>query len=161
MSTNLNPLIINPGPYLRTSRDLPEDPHQLSVELERTYIDIAGKVNDRTIGIFATNRPSVDGNKWYTAGQQPYQELRQVYLVTGTGNIAHGINTSNIAGFVRIYGTFTDGSIWYPLPYVNATAANNQVSVTVTSTNIVITAGGGSPPTISSGFVVLEWISQP
>lgn len=161
MTTNNNPNIVNQTPYLRTSRDFPQNSEHLAVELERSYIDIAQKMNDRTIGIFTTNRPSVTGESWFTSGQTKQQTLRQIYLVTGAGNIAHGINTSNIAGFVRIYGTFTDGSIWYPLPYVSATGATNQVSITVTSTNIVITAGGGSPPTISSGFVVLEYLSQP
>lgn len=161
MTTNNNPNIVNQSPYLRTSRDFPEESHQLSVELERAYIDIAARVNDRTIGIFPVNRPCITGDSWYIQGQLRNQTLRQVYLVSGAGNIAHGINTSNIVGFTKIYGTFTDGSIWYPLPYVDVTAANNQVNIVVNSTNIVITAGGGSPPTISSGYVVLEWLSQP
>jgi len=161
MIKNNNPNIVNQAPYLRTSRDFPEEAHQLSVELTRSYIDIAARVNDRIIGIFPTNRPAVTGESWYTAGQQRSQTLRQVYLVTGAGSIVHGINTSNIGGFTRIYGTFTNGTNWYPLPYVDVTAANNQVNIVVTATNIVITVGGGSPPSVVSGFVVLEWLSNP
>lgn len=152
--------ISNPVAFLRTSRTFPsDDSKQLSVEIDRAYVDIANTVNSRVIGLFSVNRPAITGESWFpTSARQ--QTLRQLYIVTGTGNIAHGINTSQIAGFTRIYGTFTDGSVWYPLPYVNATAANNQIQITVTSTNIVITAGGGSPPTVSSGFVVLEWLSS-
>lgn len=156
----MSTIIANQSPFLRTSRNFPQDVQPLSVEISKTYVDIANVVNARTIGIFATV-PIVTGNAWYIkGGSLKQQTLRQVYIFTAAGNIAHGINTANIAGFVAIYGTFTDGSIWYPLPYVNVVAANNQVSITVTSTNIVITAGGGAPPTISSGFIVLEWLSN-
>jgi hypothetical protein len=82
-----------------------------------------------------------------------------VYIVTGSGNIAHGITTATIAGFTRIYGTFSDGTNFYPLPYTDSASATNQVQVVVTPTNIVITAGGGAPA-ITSGFIVLEWLSQ-
>lgn len=129
--------------------------------MDKCYIDIAIKVNERTIGLFAVNFPVVTGEQWYTSGSnQKQQTLRQLYTFTSAGNIAHGINTSQISGFTKIYGTFTDGSVWYPLPYVDVTAANNQVSLKVTSTNIVITAGGGSPPSITNGFVILEWLSN-
>lgn len=157
MSSN----IPNSAPYLRTSRDFPQDAEALSAELVKSYIDIANCVNARTIGIFPKNKPAITGESFYvsTTGQKQ-QTLRQVYTFSAAGNIAHGINTANISGFTKIYGTFTDGSIWYPLPYVDVVAANNQVSVTVTSTNIVITVGGGAPPSITSGLVVLEWLAK-
>lgn len=156
MSSN----IINTQPYLITSRKFPKDASLLSDEVDRSYVDIASKMNQRVIGVFATV-PSITGENWFTGGgNEKQQTIRRVYQVTGAGNIAHGIDLTKISGFTRIYGTFTDGSIWYSLPYVNVVAANNQVSITVTSSNIVITAGGGSPPTISSGYVVLEWLSQ-
>lgn len=155
MSTN----IANQVPFLRTSRSFPEESQALSVEISKTYVDIANCVNQRTIGLFPTNRPAITGNSWFIMNQRQ-QTLRQIYPFTSAGNIAHGLNLSQIAGFAAIYGTFTDGSIYYPLPYVNVVDATNQVSVTVTGTNIVIVAGGGSPPTISKGFVVLEWIAN-
>jgi len=54
----------------------------------------------------------------------------------------------------------TDGTNWYPLPYVDVIAANNQINVIVTPTDIVITAGAGAPPVITSGWVILEWLAQ-
>jgi hypothetical protein len=155
------------SPYLKTQWQFPyEDLRGLSNQVDIAYIDISSKVNARTIGTFSVNFPLVTGERWYTAtptnpqSNQPLQTLRQVYYFTSAGNIAHGINFAGINGFTRIYGTFYDGSIYYPLPYVDVTAANNQVNVVVNSTNIVITAGAGSPPTIVSGYVVLEWLSQ-
>lgn len=156
-------LITNPinsqGPYIRTSRHFPEEPQPLAVELNRSYVDIANHINQRTIGIFATQKGVVTGESWYLSGQNKQQTLRIVYTFTAAGNIAHDINLAQIVSFTRIYGTFTNGTVWYPLPYVDVTAANNQVSVVVNATNIVITRGGGSPPAITSGIVVLEWLS--
>lgn len=149
----------NNAPFLRSSRDFPPELHQLTVEVNKAYVDIANNVNARTIGTYGTNRPTPTGNRWFVSGGNQ-QTLRQVYTFTSAGNIAHNINFSFIAGFVAIYGSFTDGSIWYPLPYVDVTGVTNQISLTVTSTNIVITAGAGSPPSITQGFVVLEWLSN-
>ena len=129
--------------------------------MNRAYVDIANATNSRTIGIYPTNRPAITGDSYFVSGNQRQQSLRRVYNVTGTGNIAHGITLTQIAGFVKIYGTFTDGTNWYTLPYTDPVAANNQISLTVTPTNIVITAGGGTPPSIVSGWVVLDWISNP
>lgn len=151
--------VVNSTAYLRTSRDFPEDPQALRMELNKSYIDSANAINCRTIGIFSTNIPAVSGEEWFLAGIKQ-QGLRQVYRFFSAGSLAHGINLSNIAGFTKIYGTFTDGTNWYPLPYVDVVSATNQVNVIVTPTNIVITAGAGASPTISSGFVVLEWLSQ-
>jgi len=118
---------------------------------------LASHINQRTIGVYAANKPSFTGESWFVT-QGKNQTVRQVYPITGTGNIAHGINIAQIIGFTMIYGTFTDGTNWYPLPYVDVAAANNQVNLDVTPTNIVIKAGGGSPPTVTSGYVVLEWL---
>jgi hypothetical protein len=156
MTTN----IINAVPFLRTSRNFPLEAQPLAVEVNRSYIDIANAVNSRTIGLFPTNRSAITGESWFYAQDRRQQTLRQVYLFTAAGSIPHNINVATIAGFTRIYGTFTDGSVWYPLPYVDVVAANNQVNIRVTATSIVIAAGGGTPPAITSGFVVLEWLSN-
>ena len=151
--------VINQSPYLRTSRNFPEESQPLSVEINRSYVDIASKVNDRTIGLFPTTRPAITGEAWFYNKNERQQTIRQIYLITGAGNRPHGINLAQIAGMTRIWGTFTDGTNWYPLPYVDVVSATNQVNIVVNPTNIVITAGAGSPPTISSGFVVLEWLA--
>ena len=158
MSLSTNPAN-SQGPYIRTSRHFPQDLQPLAVELNRSYVDIANHINQRTIGIFATQRGIVTGESWYLAGQNKQQTLRLVFQFTAAGNIPHGLKLAQIVDFTRIYGTFTDGSVWYPLPYVDVVSATNQVSVVVNATNIVIASGAGSPPTITSGLVILEWLS--
>ena len=150
------------SPYLKTQWQFPnEDVRGLATQIDIAYIDISSKVNSRTVGIFSTGFPLVTGERWYLSGSSTGQQtLRQVYPFTAAGNIAHGINFAAITTLTRIYGVFTDGSVYYPLPYVDVVAANNQVNVVVNSTNIVITQGAGAPPAITSGYVVLEWLSQ-
>ena len=154
MSSN----IANSVAYLRTTRDFPEEPTQLRMELNKSYIDTANAVNSRTIGLYPSTRPAITGNEYFLSANKQ-QSLRQIYSVTGAGTIPHGINTSNIAGFVQIYGSFTDGTNFYPLPWVDVTAATNQVTVYIDPTNINIVAGSGAPA-IVSGTVVLEWLSN-
>lgn len=153
--------VTNQVAFLRTTRNFPPDLQQLSTEVNLAYVDTANKVNSRTIGIFTQNVSSLNGEEWFVNNRnQKQQGFRRVYpFGAAPTTIAHHLNTT-IVQFVRIFGTFTDGTNWYPLPYVDSTAANNQVSLMVDPTNIVITAGGGTPPAITSGFVVLEWLSQ-
>lgn len=148
--------ILNKSAFLREQRTFPQEAQPLSVEMDRSYVEIANKINDRTIGFFATTYPSVTGEKWLINGVT-YQGFRQLYTFTSSGNINHNLDIANMYTFTRSYGMFSDGTNWYPLPYVNATAVANQVQVIVTPTQIQITTGGGAPA-ISSGFVVLEWI---
>ena len=158
----MNDLLSRAG-FLRTSRNFPsDDPKQLSVEVNRAYVDIASKMNNRTIGLFPINRAIANGEAWYVSKGQKQEGLRQVYSWSDSNlTITHGISLYSLTNFVRIWGTFFDGNNWQTLPYVDVTAANNQINVNVNSTQIVITKGGGAPPSCSNGLVVIEWISQP
>ena len=147
------------APFLRKQRDFPgDDVKSFAVQVNKAYIDTSNAVNARTIGTFVQGVPIISGESWYVYGEtRKQQTLRQVYAVTGAGSIAHNINVSTIGGFTRIYGTVTDGTNWCPVPYVDTSAASNQISLYVSASNIVIT----SPTvTITSGFIVLEWLGQ-
>lgn len=161
MIKNNTPNIVNQSPYLRTSRDLPEDAHQLSVELERAYIDIAARVNDRIIGIYPTNRPSVTGSSYYLTGQTRQQELRQVYTFTSTASINHGINVVDPSQFTICYGSYCDNTSSCGLIFGNSAGAiPNNISFYLTSTQIVFQVAGGAA-TLVKGTIVLSWLSQP
>ena len=150
------------SPYLREQRQFPDDEVKaLSNQVDQAYIDIAYKVNTRTIGLFPTNFPAVNGEQWYLAGQPNRQQaLRQVYPFTAAGNIAHGINFVTVSLISpNSYGTFTDGTNWYGAIYASNVAIAGQVSFYVTSTDIVVLQDGGAP-SITQGYIVLEWVSQ-
>jgi len=149
------------APYLRQQRNFPSDNIQaLTVEIDRAYVDIAQKVNTRTISLFALNTTAVTGEQWYLQGQpKPQQTLRKVFTFTSAGSIAHGLSFANIAQFTTGYGSFTDGTNYYGVIYGSNTAIAGQVSFYITGTNIVILSGAGAP-TIVSGILVIQWLSK-
>ena len=88
--------ITNQVAYLRTSREFPADLYQISVESNKAYVDVAQCMNERIISLFPTTRPALNGENWLLSGNARQQCLRQVYQFTAAGNIAHGINLSNM-----------------------------------------------------------------
>lgn len=148
------------SPYLREQRQFPNDEvKSLSNQLDQTYIDIASKVNARTIGLFAVGVQIVGGESWYLAGSsQRQQTLRQIYQFTAIGNIAHGIKFTSVSQFTKPSGSFTDGTNYYGAIYASNVAIAGQISFYITPTNIVILAGAGAPA-IVSGTIILEWLS--
>ena len=147
--------------YLRRQRTFPQDsPQALSVELDKAYIDIANTVNDRTIGTFAINKSTINGESWYLLGSnQRKQGQRQAYTFTATGNISHTLNFNSLSSFTRGFGSFTDGTNFYGVIFGSSTAIAGQVSFYITPTNIVVLAGAGAP-SITSGIIVVEWIAN-
>jgi hypothetical protein len=157
----MNNNIVNSAPYLRTSSEFPfNNAQELAVQLTKTYLDIANVVNNRTIGIFPTTQSAITGNSYFISKNRKQQSLRQVYTFTSSASINHGINTSAISGFIDGYGSFTDGTNFYGLPFMTNTAIAGQISFYITPTQIVFSVGGGAP-TITSGQIVIEWLSLP
>ena len=154
MSTN----VVNQVAYLRTTREFPEELHQFSVEANKAYLDTANAINVRTIGIFPVNRPAIGGESWFIRQNQKQQSFRQVYLFTAIGNIPHGLNINSVSMFTKPSGSFTNGTNWYGAIYASNVAIAGQVSFYITPVNIVILSGVGAPA-ITSGEIVLEWIS--
>lgn len=149
--------IANQVAFLRTSREFPEEIHQLSVEVNKSYVDIAQAVNNRIISIFPVNRSAITGENWFLTNQKR-QTLRQVYTFTSTASIAHGITLSRV-NITRAYGEFTDGTNWYGAIFGSNVAIAGQLSFYLDPTNIVFVVGAGSPAVIS-GIIVIEWMSQ-
>lgn len=152
--------IANITPYLRTSRNFPEDPQPLSVELRKMYIDVATAVNSRSIGIFST-AIIITGNTWYIqGGNLKQQTLRQVYTFSATTAINHGIQNVIPGQFVDCFGSYTDGTSTYGLVFGTSVAVAGIVQFYVTATQIVFVVGAGAPA-LSSGRICLEWLSSP
>lgn len=156
MSTN----VVNQVAYLRTSRNFPVEVEQLTVEVNKAYVDTANAVNNRIISLFPTNRPAITGESWFIVANQRQQTLRQVFRFTTTANILHGIQVIQPGQFVRCFGSYTDGVNTYGLIFATSVAIAGQIGFYVTSTQIIFTVGGGAPA-LTSGTIVLEWLSQP
>lgn len=153
----------NAAPYLRTSRQFPDEIELLVQEVNKTYIDIANCVNNRTISIFPTVRPAITGESWFILQSTRQQTLRQVYVFTSAANppapINHGIKISQIDRFTSTYGNYTDGTNFYGLIAGSNVAIPDQISFYITPTQIIFLSGAGAP-TATSGNVVLEWLSR-
>ena len=151
--------VVNQVSYLRSSRNFPEEIVQLSVELNKCYIDIANTVNSRIIGIFPTTRPAITGEQWFLVNNQKQQTLRQVYTFTTTNPINHGISVLTPNQFTRCFGTYTDGTNCYGLIHATSVAIAGQITFYVTATQIIFVLGAGEP-VLSSGRITLEWLSS-
>jgi len=161
--------VINQTPYLRTSRNFPNEINQLTVEINRTYVDIANAVNQRTISLFPTNRPAVTGENFYFDKNLRQQTLRQLYtfgaIAPGTElDIPHGI--TKLDQFSRIYGTVVTSNTgdYRPLPYIDpitlTTGMALLVGIVAGVPSIRIVLGATALPVVK-GLVVLEWLSEP
>ena len=148
----------NQQPYLRTSREFPEDVKPLVQEVNRAYVDTANAINARTIGLFTTSKPAITGNAYYLSTTKKSESFRQAYTFTTTGSITHGIDTTKTMGFINCYGTYTDGTNFYGIPFMTNTAIAGQLTFYITPTQIVFSVGGGSPA-VTSGTIILEWLS--
>jgi hypothetical protein len=155
MSSN----VANRSPFLRTSREFPEDLENLTRECNKSYIDIALNVNQKSIGLFTTNKASQNGESWFiTAGRQQ-QGFRQVFNIGAIASFNHGLNWSSIQFITRLWAIGYDGTSYYPIPYVNATDATANIGISINSTQVVFTTGADSP-SITSTLVIIEWISN-
>lgn len=149
-------------PYLREQRQFPnEDVKDLSSQVDHAYIDIANKVNQRIIGNYPVNFFSITGERWILTGSSTIQQsLRRVYTFTAAGAITHGLDFNSVSMISpKSYGSFTDGTKWYGVIYASNVAIAGQVSFYVTPTQIIVLSGGGAPA-ITSGLIVLEYISN-
>lgn len=150
--------VINQIPYLRTSREFPENIQQLCVQVNKSYVDIANAVNNRTISLFPTSRPAITGESWFLSQNQRQQTLRQVYTFTSTAAINHGIANITPDQFCRCWGSYTDGTNGYGLVWGTNVAVAGIVTFYLTTTQIVFSVGAGAPA-LTSGRITLEWLS--
>lgn len=153
MSSN----IFNPYSFLKSSRNFPETAQPLAVEINKAYVDIAASVNSKEIAVYAPNKPSVTGQVFFI-GNKKYYAFRQLYQISSFSSLNHGLTGTNFYLTTRVYGDFTDGTKFYPLPYVHPTAGN-QVGIDISTTQIIFNAGG-TAPSITNGIVILEWVNQ-
>lgn len=145
------------APYLQTSVFFPNEFDEFRVKFLELYRDISNCVNVRQIAVFDLQE-FLTGESWATNGnpQRKKQTYRKIFYFSDASlTFAH--NITNLTLTTHIYGSFTDGTNFYPLPYVSSAAVANQIQVVVTPTNVVVTKGGGAPA-ITNGVIVLEYL---
>lgn len=156
MSSNIH----NPVAYLRTTRQFPEDMHQLCLEVNKSYLDTANAVNSRTIGLFPTGNPAQTGESYFITNSQRQQTLRQVFSFTSTASITHNIRVVVPTQFTLCFGSYSDGTNSYGLVFGTSVAVAGQIGFYITSSQIVFTTGAGAPA-LTQGLIVLHWLVNP
>jgi hypothetical protein len=157
--------VVNQVAYLPTSRNFPPEINQLTVEINKSYVDIASAVNGRTISIFPATRPAINGESWFLNNQRQ-QGFRQVYSITSYASFDTGILIFDVNTFTRIYGVvIAANNAYIPIPYVDGGTTTSNVGIflspgTNPDTYRVAFTPGGTNPGIKSGIIILEWISQ-
>lgn len=149
------------SPYLPRQRNFPNNDFvKLSKELDKAYIDIANRVNEKTIGLYSVDLPSITGESWYIQGQSKKQQtIRRVYVFNDTNDIVHNINFEQIDRMTMMYGNYTDDINYFGLIAGTSVAIAGQISFYLTPTSITFLLGAGAP-TLKSGLIVLEWLSD-
>ncbi len=161
MTTNSNQSI-NKSLFLRTSNVFPDDDiEDLSFEMTKVFIDIANAINNRTISTFPTNKPAETGESWFLFQNKKQQTLRKVFTFTTTAAITHNVSVFIAAQFPRCFGVYGDATLnSYGLIYGSNVAIPGQISFYITSTQIIFLVGAGAPA-LTTGTIILEWLSQP
>ena len=147
------------APFLQTSLFFPDEFDEFRVKFLELYRDISNCVNIRQIAVFDLQE-FLTGESWSTNGdpQRKKQTYRKIFYFSDASlSFAH--NITGITLTTHIYGSFTDGTNFYPLPYVSSAAVANQIQIVVTPTNIVVTKGGGAPA-ITNGVIILEFLKN-
>lgn len=155
MSSN----VFNPSAFLRTSRTFPQEAQPLAVETDKAYVDTANAVNARIVGLYPTTKAAITGESWFLTNNQKQQTLRQIFTFTAAGAFNHNLGSSIQQISPRSYGQATDGTNWYGVIFGSSVAIAGQYSFFVNATQITVLAGGGVPA-ITSGFIVLEWLTN-
>lgn len=165
MSSN----VANKAPYLQESKEFPKDFEKLTPQLTSSYVEIAKAVNDRTIGLYTTNRPSITGDAYFYEKNQEQQSLRQIYrfIAPIAASYPHGINPQSIHHFSpNTYGEYkvfdipTQTTNYYGAIFGSNVAIAGQISFYIdgTTNSIVILQGAGAPVP-DEVLILLEWIS--
>lgn len=159
----------NPGSLLPTDFLIPTDKEDLEVKLRTYFNQIAYSVNEKETGIY-DEEITVTGGQFiptYSTQTQASATSRPILRKTfSTGALpnatssttAHNLTLDTNFSVVRLYGAATNPTnSWIPIPFASPTL-NQNISLELNSTNIIITTGIDRTAYTRS-FVVVEYIT--
>src|SRR5207253_2069757 len=97
---------------------------------------------------------------WFVVGNNKQQSLRQLFVVSSTAAISHGIANLKPSQLSRCWGNYVDagGLNGYGLVWGTNVATPGLITFYVTATQIVFVVGAGAPA-LTAGKVVIEYLS--
>jgi len=152
---------------LPISIDFPEEQDLFLNELTLLYKRIANAVNSKEAGLYALKEVAT-GQRFFLE-DDPLQ-FRNVYRTTvdfgalpnaGTKTIVHGIDFTTTFMATKIYGAATDptNKLYLPLPFATPTALNENISLSLDATNVIVTTGINYSA-YTKTVVVIEYVKQ-
>lgn len=133
------------------------DPASLGVELNQMYRDLSQAINQRTVGIYATES-ALTGNKLYGIQSRPMSTYRVLLTATSIANgvttIPHLITNLSDVLLLSLTGGASDSPSFISLPYVNVGAPANGIQLSMDATNVYITTTTGDYASYSALIVV-------
>jgi hypothetical protein len=160
---------INTGFFVPTTNiwESDADPKELVVRLYQNLNNIALALNAKETG-FYLNQEFVTSAVYFGLNSSSSDlDLRPEYrLVVDTGdlgagvkNVPHGLTMDANWQFVKILGAASNSAtfVYYPLPYASPAGVNN-ISVSVTATNVVVTNMSGV--TFDKSYVILQYLKS-
>lgn len=149
------------GYLLQENFTYTQNEESLHNQMNEVYQKIARASNAKEIGIYEETE-IITGQRFFGATPQTKRSVyRKVFtfgaiLAGGVLNIVHNIN--GLVSFTSITGTIiTAVPDDRPLPYADAIAVTNQVSVLRNGINLVVT-NGATAPNITSGILICEYM---
>ena len=149
---------------LPISFEFPLEQDEFRNTVDNTYKRIANSVNTKVGGLYPLQE--IAAFKQYYTANDPFV-FRNVYRkIFSFGAIAagatllipHGITTFTEMTVIEGH-CITDIIDYRPIPYVSNANVNQQISIRVTSTDIVIVNGSGAP-NITQGTAILEYVKN-
>jgi hypothetical protein len=147
-----------PPDFIAQNTTFSQDESQRILQHTKFAADAARSINTREIALYDLVELQT-GQQWFnlTNNQKKRYGFRKTFAISDAAlTFAHGITGITLCTYIG--GAFTDGTNFYPLPYVSTVLAN-QIQVVVTPTQVIITKGAGAPA-IVRGALVLEYLRQ-
>jgi hypothetical protein len=149
---------LTPPDFISQNTTYSQDESQRLLQHTKFAADSARYINTREIALYDLVELQT-GQQWFNPANTLIKRygFRKTFSISDAAlTFAHGITGITLCTYIG--GAFTDGTNFYPLPYVSTTLAN-QIQVVVSPTQVVITKGAGAPA-ITSGVLVLEYLRQ-
>jgi hypothetical protein len=147
------------SPFLPTFRNLDVNEEQLKIVLSQFITNTSYAVNIKQNGQYETiELLSSQQFTDTTSAQKKRQGFRKIFYINPS-TLTFNHNITGVQLFTNIYGVVAVSGGWYPLPLVDTVNVTNQISIQVTSTQVIITSGA-TAPVITGGLVVLEYVKN-
>lgn len=149
---------------LALSVDFPQDEEDRIEVITSAYKRTVDAMNTKIGGLFSLQEVA-NFERWFKVDNP--QETRNGYRRTykfgkiapsGVLSFTHELRSIKEVTDYRAI-VFTSANDWRKVPYADVTLVNNQISMNITETKIIIT-NGSTAPSIIRGIAVLEILKQ-